>query len=120
MYPCSVHSASKPRRHRTEKGAVMGLKHVILRADSDGVVYLVPDVVAEQLGKYCLDFASHWLHHSPYAEKYKIKGGVCYCEADFIDDLNQDVFPQEPSVMVERLGEGEIPEKYRGCPFFAF
>lgn len=98
----------------------MGLKHVILRADSDCVVYLVPDVVAEQLGKYCLEFASHWLHHSPHAAKYKIKGGVCYSEADFIDYLNQYVFPREPSVMVERLGEGEIPEKYRGCPFFAF
>ena len=65
------------------------MKHVILSADGDRVLYLVSDLVADNLEKYCLEFSNHWLHHSPHAEKYRIRGVVCYSEGDFIDYLNQ-------------------------------
>ena len=51
------------------------MKEVILSADGDSIVYLVPDVVAEHLMEYCLEFCSNWLRHSPDAEKYR-KGGM--------------------------------------------
>ena len=100
------------------------MKHVILSADGDCVVYLVPDAVADSLEKYCLEFARDWLHHSPRAERFRIEGGVCYSEEDFIAYLNQYVFPEERSVPVKNLGRmdrGEdLPEEYRGCPCFHF
>ncbi len=100
------------------------MKHVILSADEDRAVYLVPDAVADALEKYCLEFANDWLHHSPDAKRFRIKGGVCYSESDFIEYLNQYVFPQEKSMLIENLGcltvGGDLPEKYRGCPCFAF
>ena len=77
-----------------------------------------------QWWKYCLEFARDWLHHSPHAEKFRIEGGVCYSEEDFIAYLNQYVFPEERSVPVKNLGRmnlGEdLPEEYRGCPCFHF
>ena len=77
-----------------------------------------------QWWKYCLEFARDWLHHSPHAEKFRIEGGVCYSEEDFIAYLNQYVFPEERSVPVKNLGRmnlGEdLPEEYRGCPGFHF
>lgn len=99
------------------------MKHVILNADGDRVLYLVPDIVADNLETYCLGFAHHWLHHSPHAEKYRIRGGLCYSEGDFIDYLNQYVFPEEKSVMVRVLGcmnPDNFQEEYRGVPYFKF
>lgn len=32
------------------------MKHIIISADGDSMVYLVPDEVADQLDKYCLSF----------------------------------------------------------------
>ena len=100
------------------------MKEVILSADGDSVVYLVPDVVADNLEKYCLEFCANWLHNSPDAEKYRIPGGVCYTEADFIEYLNQYVCPQEKSKLVKNLGliglEGKLPEEYIVHPCFNF
>ena len=105
------------------KGIAIDMKHVILSADDDRVLYLVPDAVADNLEKYCLEFSNHWLHHSPHAEKYRIKGGVCYSEEDFIDYLNRYIFPQEKSVRVRSLGcvhPDDFPEEYRAVPSFNF
>ena len=100
------------------------MKKVILSADGDRVVYSVPDVVADNLEKYCLEFCADWLHNSPNAKKYRIHGGVCFTEADFIDYLNQYVFPTEQSTFVKNLGwigSGDaLPEEYRDCPYFNF
>lgn len=88
------------------------------------MVYLVPDVVAEHLEDYCLEFCCTWLRTSPHAEKYRRGGGFCFNEADFIDYLNTWVFPEEPSRLVENLGwiefDTPLPEGYRGCPEFNF
>lgn len=45
------------------------MKEVILSADGDSIVYLVPDAVADNLVDYCLEFCSNWLRNSPDAEK---------------------------------------------------
>ena len=101
------------------------MKEVILSADGDLTVYSVPDAVAEHLEKYCLDFCRR-LQNTSLGEKYKNKDGVyCYTEADFIEYLNRTVFPREKSVPVKNLGSPvwrgeELPEEYRGLPWFNF
>jgi hypothetical protein len=47
------------------------MKEVILSADGDRVVYLVPDVVADNLKKYCLNFCTKWIRTDPHAKKYR-------------------------------------------------
>ena len=100
------------------------MKNVILSADGDRIVYSVPDEVADHLEAYCLEFCSKWLCTSPHAAKYRIGGGFCYNEADFIEYLNRWRFPQQPSVFVENLGwidsDRLIPPKYKDCPSFNF
>ena len=100
------------------------MKNVVLSADGDRVVYSVPDEVAENLEKYCNDFCNKWLPVSPYAKKYRIKGGFCYNECDFIEYLNEWIFPNQQSKLVENLGWIDfgclLPKKYIGCPQFNF
>lgn len=101
------------------------MKNVILSADGDRIVYSVPDVVADNLSKFCIEFADKWLRSSPHAKKYRANGGVCYNEADFIAYLNQWKFPSEKSVLIDNLGpvgvgESPIPEQYQNCPMFNF
>lgn len=101
------------------------MKNIILSADGDRMVYSVPDVVADNLNKYCIEFADKWLHTSPHAKKYRTKHGVCYNEADFIEYLNQWKFPNEKSVLIDNLGhmgidETPIPDQYKKCPVFNF
>ena len=100
------------------------MKQVVLSADGDRMVYMVPDEVAENLEFYCLDFCERWIWTSPDAACYR-SGGICrYDEADFIAYLNQWVFPEQPSRLIENLGwidfDQELPEAYRKCPQFNF
>ena len=66
---------------------------------------------------------SRWVT-SPNAVKYKLKGGFCFNEADFIDYLNEYIFPDEKSTFVKSLGwtdlGRDIPEEYQGLPYFNF
>lgn len=49
---------------------------------------------------------------------------VSYDEKDFIKYLNTWVFPEQPSVFIENIGQvksdADIPEKYKECPVFHF
>lgn len=58
------------------------------------------------------------------AEKYKIKNVYCYNEADFIDYLNEYVFPEKKSVFVKNLGWTDfgrnLPVEYKDHPYFNF
>ena len=83
------------------------MEEIIISADGDSVVYSVPDDVANHLRKYCIEFFDKWMKTSPYAKCYRIKGGYCYNEADFIDYLNERIFPEQKSVVV--LHPGEVP-----------
>ena len=99
------------------------MKEIILSADGDSFVYAVPDDVADNLEKYCQKFYK-WLKNDPGARKYRVGGGLRYCEADFIDYLNRNIYPDEKSVMKKNLGWtnlGEnIPEEYKNCPYYNF
>lgn len=103
------------------------MKHILLSADGEISVFSVPDKVADHLEQYCMEFCCHWLHESPDAAKYRVKMGdeigVCYCEKDFIEYLNQYIC-DEKSTLVARL-EGvyvgdKLPEEYAGLPYFNF
>ena len=100
------------------------MKEVILSADGDSIVYLVPDAVADDLRKYCLAFCCKWLRTSPDARKYRMNGIYCYNQDDFIEYLNQHVFPEQPSIFVKNLGwtglGRSLPAEYRNCPYFNF
>ncbi len=100
------------------------MKNIVLSADGDRVVYSVPDKVADNLEKYCLEFCTTWLKTSPHAKKYRTSGGLCYNQEDFINYLNKWVFPEKPSSFVENLGwidfGSALPEKYKNCPEFNF
>lgn len=100
------------------------MKYVLLSADNSPSVYSVPNEVADNLRKYCIDFCNKWLYESPHAKKYHRGGGVCYDEKDFIEYLNKWIFPNMPSVFIETLewidSEKDIPEKYKGCDWFNF
>lgn len=101
------------------------MKEVIISADSDSIVYSVPDAVADNLRKYCVRFCDKWMKTSPRAKKYKMPGGgYCYNEADFIEYLNKYVFPDQPSVFVKKLGwtnfGRDLPPEYQDHPYFNF
>ena len=100
------------------------MKEVIISADGDSIVYLVPNEVAADLRKYCIDFCDKWIKSSPHAEKHRVKGGYCYNEADFIEYLNNYVFPEERSVFVKNLGwtdlGNDLPVEYKNHPYFNF
>ena len=100
------------------------MKEIILSADSDSVVYLVPDIVAENLCEYCIEFCDKWLWKSPDAKRFRIGPGVCYNEADFIDYLNRYIFPEQKSVLVKNLGWTDLgknlPSEYKSHPHFNF
>ena len=99
------------------------MKNIILSADGDSVIYSVPDAVADNLRKYCLDF-SKWIYNSPDAKKYRVGKGVCFTEADFIDYLNQYVFPNEQSTFVKNIGwtdgSKKLQDEYKVYPSFSF
>ena len=87
------------------------MKHVVISADGDRKVYSVPDVVAENLRAYCMEFCTKWLRTSPHAGKYRRSGVFCYNEDDFIEYLNTWVFPDQKSTLVANLGWIDFREK---------
>lgn len=98
------------------------MKHVLLSADSIPSLYSVPDEVADNLRKYCVDFCAVWLRKSPDAQKYRTpNGGACYDEEDFIEYLNTWIFPNTPSFLVEKLNSMEdITGKFKDYEWFNF
>ena len=98
------------------------MKNIIISADSDRMVYSVPDTVADNLEKYCMEFID-WLEASPDAKHYRKKGVMCYDESDFILYLNKYVFPKEQSVFVKNIGNEynqRAGSEYKDCPSFNF
>lgn len=71
-----------------------------------------------------LSFCDTWLHTNPDAEPYRMGSVVSCDEKDFIKYLNTWIFPEQPSVFIENIGQVEsdadILEKYRECPVFHF
>lgn len=103
------------------------MKRVLLSADSEISVFAVPDRVADNLERYCLEFSCNWLHKSPDAAKYRVKMddviGVCFSEKDFIDYLNQYICDEQSSLLTSLTGvyPGDgLPEEYVGLPYYNF
>ena len=100
------------------------MKEIIISANGDSIVCLVPDEVANNLEKYCIEFCDKWMRTSPQAEKYRINGVYCYNESDFIDYLNKYIFPEKKSVFVKNLGWTDLgdnlPLEYQDYPYFNF
>ena len=65
------------------------MKHVILSADGDRMVYALPDIVADHLRDFCIEFCDHWMWTSPNARKYHAGGGACSNDSDCFDYLPQ-------------------------------
>ena len=118
MEVCSLYKKEKIMRGRE-------MKNVIISADGDRIVYSVPDIVADNLDEYCIEFCDKWLRTSPHAKKYRVNGVLCYNERDFIEYLNRFRFPGAQSVWIENLGptgmdELPVPERYKDYPVFHF
>ena len=100
------------------------MKNVVISADGDRKVYSVPDVVADNLSQYCIEFCSKWIWKSSEAKKYRRRGVVCYNEDDFIEYLNTYLFPDEKSVFIKNLGwidfDTKLASPYCDYPEFNF
>lgn len=103
------------------------MKEVILSHDSEATIYLVPDKVADNLDKYCWDFAANWVWHGPENAKFlheigNGQIGAIFDSLDFIDYLNKWAFPDQQSKLVKGLDcyDYEIPEEYISYPKYNF
>ena len=96
---------------------------VILSADGDRHIYLVPKEVSDNLKKYCDDFLN-WMKNDPEAEDYRRYGILDYNEEDFVKYLNERVFPDRPSEEIKNLGYTEngnvLPDEYSKYPWYNF
>lgn len=102
------------------------MKEVLLSHDSEMELYLVPDDVAEHLRQYCMEFST-WIWESPNAAKLRVdlgngEQGAMYGSEDFIDYLNEWVFPDQPSRLLNVLDfyPDAIPSEYQNHPCFNF
>ena len=105
------------------------MKPVLLSADCAMDVFVVPDAVAEDLRKYCLEFCK-WLRESKHAARYRVlfdmsgHFGLCFNHMDFIEYLNTWIFPDQPSMLIGELDKlkGKDPryEEYKNAPWFNF
>ena len=103
------------------------MKKVLLSHDGKMKMYLVPDDVADNLRKYCMDFAFDWIMNDPNAQKLRVttpsgKIGYMFGAQDFIDYLNDLIFPTQKSIPVGEMDfyDYEIPNEYNDIPWFNF
>ena len=102
------------------------MKNVLLSADVYVFVCSVPDIVADNLLDYCLEFEK-WLDSSE-GKKYCLEKhndeNLCYLPHDFIDRLNESIFPETPSQFISNLGLiyqiDELPDSCKEYPWFNF
>ena len=98
------------------------MKRVLLSHDGKMKMYLVPDVVADNLKEYCIHFGFDWLMNDPNAQKLRVtmtngEIGYFFGAQDFIDYLNDFIFPDQKSTLV---GEMHFYEEYKDIPWFNF
>lgn len=98
------------------------MKNVVLSADGERSIYLVPDEAADNLDEISFKPFYGWLENDPSAEKYRTGQGYCFDETAFIEYLAQR-FPDTPPRFVEALGidfGAPLPERYKDCPALNF
>ena len=93
------------------------MKHVILSADNELKVFLVPDFVEASFHKLCTDFHRNW-------KTLQVRSRNGFNEDDFVEYLNTQICKDEKCSLVEVLGwdykRKNWPEKYRDCPHYNF
>ena len=110
---------------RVIRGKIV-MKEVILSADDKAKIYSVPNDVAQNLEAYCLEFCTNWIWKNPKGAKLlKIHKGqkvAVYNTTDFIEYLNDWIFPNQHSELIEELEfyNYELPEEYKEYPQFNF
>lgn len=102
------------------------MKEILLSHDDKVKMYSVPNEVASHLEEYCLEFCCNWIWKNPNGKKLlqNIKGITCavYGAQDFIDYLNEWVFPNRHSEFIKELEyyDYELPIEYKDYPQFNF
>ncbi len=103
------------------------MKNVLLSADGEISVYSVPDEIADNFRKYCMDFCTDWLCNSPDAKEYReiVDGEVCLCydAEDFIYYLNRyicDGKAAKTEVLNGVYDIRKVPKQYKDLPYFCF
>ena len=102
------------------------MKEVLLSHDGKAFMYSVPDEVADHLRDYCWEFSANWIWENPNGAKLlkTVQGQkVAFFGApDFIDYLNEWIFPEQTSKLIEKLDYyfNELPEEYKNYPRFNF
>ena len=96
------------------------MKYVVLSADNELKVYLVPDFIAESrksFEKLCTEFSMNWKDRLIHPKDW-------YDEKDFVEYLNEKVCKEEKCAYVESIGwddkRKKWPEKYRKCYWVNF
>ncbi|MBR5272140.1 MAG: hypothetical protein IKU25_01920 [Clostridia bacterium] len=95
------------------------MKEVLLSADGPAYLYLVPDEIADNLEKYCMDFCDRWIWGGPESSRFIINNVACYGVDDFIYYLNKYVCPDEKARLI-RTFTASVPKQYRFHPYFNF
>jgi len=74
-----------------------------------------------------MDFGFDWLMNDPNSQKLRVTTssgeiGYMFGAQDFIDYLNDFIFPNQKSILVSEMDfyDYEIPEEYRDIPWFNF
>ena len=103
------------------------MKEVVLSADGDLSLYLVPADVANNLAAVANEFASCYVWHGEKSGKFlKLCGeqyGAVFDETDFIEYLNTVLYPDKPSKKIKTFqsaDDEEVPEEYRKYPYYNF
>ena len=102
------------------------MKEVVLSADGDPSLYLVPADVADNLATVANEFAFDYVWHGENNGKFLRHCGktiaACFNEEDFIEYLNTVLYPDKPSkkIMTIHTDDDELPEEYRKLPYCNF
>lgn len=93
------------------------MKHVILGANNELKVFLVPDLIAGSFDRLCAEFHRNWT-------KLQVRPRDWFNEEDFVEYLNARVCGEEKCRFVENIGwdfdRKKRPEEYRECPHYNF
>ncbi len=103
------------------------MKEVILSADGELSLYLVPADVADNLATVANEFAFNYVWHGEKSGKFlRLCGeqyGAVFDETDFIEYLNTVLYPDKPSIKLKTFqaaDDEEVPEEYRKYPYYNF
>lgn len=103
------------------------MKEVVLSADGDLSLYLVPAEVADNLVTVANEFAYNYVWHGEKSGKFlKLCGeqyGAVFDETDFIEYLNTVLYPDKLSKKIKTFqaaDDEDVPEEYRKYPYYNF